>query len=184
MIDSVVKLTEKLSELLKYREEQRERRFSVLAQPVFGSLKVVHKDYLDIFAESHSAIEGGQSLQAIADSVEARRLEEEAERSALSAKARVFASDPNLSDLQPFFGSALHYLRPERHFVRNSRTMLWLQQIRASVRAQSALYVPAADGIEERMRLRIQSELHLHQLRSDWDAVCAQYAMVEARSAK
>ena len=56
MIDGLVKIVDRLIELVKYREEKSRRIFEKLIEPVFNDLVVIHKDYLAMFVEVSSLI--------------------------------------------------------------------------------------------------------------------------------
>jgi hypothetical protein len=45
------KITDRLMELVKYREEKSRRIFDKLIEPIFNDLLLIHKDYLEMFEE-------------------------------------------------------------------------------------------------------------------------------------
>ena len=98
MLDSVVRLTEKITELLKYRSERRARKFQYLIEPMHLALKKVHQDYLSVFETALNELSSDRSLSAIADSLEIRRRAEEAERRAILKQAEILLTNEFLQD--------------------------------------------------------------------------------------
>src|SRR5207247_9712245 len=102
ILDSVVKLTEKITELLKYRAERRKLRFEHLIAPMYLALKKVHQDYLSVFETAKFELASDRSLSTIADSLEVRRRAEEAERRAVLQQAETFRTNASLVDCLSF----------------------------------------------------------------------------------
>jgi hypothetical protein len=46
MIDTLIKLLEKLTELVKIRKETEDKPFELLASPLYSNLEIIHGDYL------------------------------------------------------------------------------------------------------------------------------------------
>jgi hypothetical protein len=49
MLAGLGKITDRLIELVKYREEKSRRIFDKLIEPIFNDLLLIHKDYLEMF---------------------------------------------------------------------------------------------------------------------------------------
>jgi hypothetical protein len=56
MIDGLVKITDRLIELVKYREEKCRRVFEKLIEPIFTDLLLIHKNYLEMFETVRSLL--------------------------------------------------------------------------------------------------------------------------------
>jgi hypothetical protein len=180
VLDSVVKLSEKLVELLKYRSERKGRQFSLLIQPLFESLKVVHQDYLRVFENSRTELESGVPLATVATNVQTRRVEEEAERSAIREQAHTLTQDEALADFRPFFEAVVNYFQPGRFLRRSSRSVHWFMQLKAAAKAEGKIQLLRGDEPDQRLKLLLANEVQLRLLRKDWDDVCMQYAKAQA----
>jgi len=58
MFDGLLKITDRLIELVKYREEKSRRIFDKLIEPIFNDLLLIHKDYLEMFEEVRRMLPG------------------------------------------------------------------------------------------------------------------------------
>jgi len=138
MLDSVIKLTEKATELLKYRSERRARRFDKLVEPMFQSLKTAHKDYALIFEDARCDLEADRPLAEVAAILRKRRLEEEAERRAALAQARQFAEEASLADLEPFFSAVVRYFGVTPFSGNNTPSSVLLGALEDAARSESS----------------------------------------------
>lgn len=109
MIDSIVKATEKVVELLEYRQRRAKARYENFVLPVHESMLKVHEDYLVLFQEAIQRIEEGQSLKEVHAWFTRRRLEFEAQRRDLAAKIKVF-KDIEDDSLATYFHCVCGYL--------------------------------------------------------------------------
>jgi hypothetical protein len=98
---------EKIAELLKYRAKRKNRRFERLIEPMYLALKKVHQDYL--FETAEKDLASDRSLSAVADSLELRRREEEAERRAILQQAVTLRTNKSLMDCHSFFDATVDY---------------------------------------------------------------------------
>jgi hypothetical protein len=211
MLDSVVLLTEKFAELLKYRSERRAKRFEKLVQPTYEALKVVHKDYVQMFEETASDIESGEALSTVARSLKKRRIEEEAERHAVLAQAQEFADEPSLADLWPFFEAVSRYFHVTPFSGNNTPSSLLVGFLQEAALQESGAgaaeatrkappATPASSVLSEiersgtdkasqklesaktRERLKTGTELSVKMLRANWEEVSTAYAKLRAAS--
>lgn len=184
MLDSVVKLSEKVVELLKYRAERRARKFAHIVQPMFEALKAVHKDYLGIFESADAAIQSSKSLTEIARELNERRIQEEAERRAILASASTFIRDSEFLDLRPFFESVQKYFLSTPLSGGLTPTSLLLQAITRLARFDKVL--PAERQYDDRDRESLEQavQVGLRTLRQNWERVTSEYAATQAAMLK
>jgi hypothetical protein len=202
MLDSVIKLTEKATELLKYRSERRAKRFEKLVEPMFQSLKAVHKDYALIFEDARCDLEAGRPLAEVAATLRKRRLEEEAERRAALAQARQFAEEPSLADLEPFFSAVVRYFGVTPFSRNNTPSSVLLGALEDAARSEpSVARSPGApkgppttpttsmlhaiaqpESARTREQLKTGAEMGGRMLLQNWEQIAAAYATLRAAS--
>jgi hypothetical protein len=143
MIDGLVKITDRLIELVKYREEKSRRIFDKLIEPVFADLLLIHKNYLEIFEtvrtllpnEGDSKKKHNKKLKQAYDYLSQKRVEYEPTR----IKLRVIAAKlPSLDKKQNkkdiFIRSVARYLAwTKRDIGTGSQSTVLSMEIRAAV---------------------------------------------------
>lgn len=178
MLDSVIKLIEKISEFLNYRAERQKSRFKELIEPMYEALKAVHKDYLLIFENCKKELESGQNVKSIADALVFRRIEAETERRAILQQADTLMSIENIDDYKRFFSAVVNYFSRTPFSGAGTPSNLLRRAISraAEIRADDPLL---GRSNEELLR---STEMILSLLRSNWEFLSAEYAKALARS--
>jgi hypothetical protein len=75
VFESVVKVVEKFTDLLKTRHERRREFFTAVIDPVFNDLSIVHADYLKMFDECETKLRRSKAkLNDIARELAMRRI--------------------------------------------------------------------------------------------------------------
>jgi len=183
MIDSVVKLTEKVSELLKYRAERRTRKFKYLIEPTYVALKRVHQDYVSVFESAKNELASDRTLRAIADSLEIRRRAEEAERRAILQQAETMVSNMSLVECHSFFSAIVDYFHQTPFSGGSTPSHMLLHALRAAVNDEPVvLTTKPSGGRDPRDRLAEAIEDALSILRQNWEMVSIEYAKALAAS--
>lgn len=169
MIDSLIKLIEKLIELLKHRHQLREEQFAKSVDLVFQELKAVHQDYLRIFTTCATALRNESDLSKIADSLLANRLEQEAMRRSISALAEALAQNKQFKTFQPFFLEVRNYFY-KSSIPRDTRSTALLGEIERCVREQRRGEFVSMEFSAEEMRQFLSQlvENTLAEIRESW----------------
>jgi len=182
MLDSVVKLTEKVTELLKYRSERRARRFVNIVEPMYANLKVIHQDYLRIFEGASTDLQSDRQLAEVAAVFKTRRIEEEAERRAILEHARTFAEDARLADFRLFFSSVIDYFTDTPFSGGNTPSNRLALAVAAAAGEERFAESARSLGDERRRKLEDAIELSLRMLRRNWEQVSTAYAALRSAS--
>jgi hypothetical protein len=175
MLDTFIKLIDKVVELLRYRTGRRGRRFSTLVDPFYENLKAIHKDYLQFFEDTHARLLAGRELSKISADFSKRRIIEESQRMSVIAQAEVLSREHRVEDLREFFKAVnfYFYVQPLSSAVTPS-TVLELAMRRASL--------ITVDSQDSRVRLQEAIEVGMNALRENWRGVSAVYASLRART--
>jgi hypothetical protein len=81
VIDSALKIIDKLTELLKFRHEKRREYFTTILEPMFSDLSVVHANYLKMFQSCSAQLNDESTpLRDIGKQLAQQRVEYEAVR--------------------------------------------------------------------------------------------------------
>lgn len=113
------KITDRLIELVKYREEKSRRIFEKLIEPIFNDLLLVHKDYLEMFEairvilpdcqDSHKKTH--KKLRAAYHQLEKQRRAFEPVREKIRATVRALPHEPEKDNKkEAFIRSVADYL--------------------------------------------------------------------------
>ena len=182
MLDSVIKLTEKFAELLRYREERRARWFREIVNPTYQSLKTVHKDYLHSFQGLLKDVEAGQDLSSAAERFEQRRLSEESERQAIASLARELANDSKLDAYRTYFDAVIDYFG-RAPFSRSTTPSSMLRGAVLRILESSSIEL-SVESTQERKRQELiaATNMALESLRENWETVSRRYAKALAAS--
>jgi hypothetical protein len=137
MIDALVKVCEKLVELLKHRSELKEKAFSKQIEPLFSSMKDVHDDYLQLFSECRRELATATKLADIVERLIKTRLENEGLRQSILAMCSVLDAQRKPDVFRDFFAEVQRYFRDSRFEARDTRASMligamerWVQQER------------------------------------------------------
>lgn len=177
MIDSVVKLAEKIAEWAKYRNERSHVRFKRLIEPTFEAMKAVHADYLSFLEECLQALRAGDSISSVADTLERRRLEQESERRAIEHQAEIIREDKDFSEFHDFFYDVEHYLHLSP-FANGTASSILRHVLHAAINAESSVAHSSAQRANKAGRDAVikQFESALTHLRHHWADVARAYA--------
>jgi hypothetical protein len=75
IIGSVVKVIDKFTDLLKYRQQKRREFFQNVLEPLFNDLMVMHTDYIKMFEDcQEQLLDSNVPLHEIATSLRERRI--------------------------------------------------------------------------------------------------------------
>jgi len=201
MLESVTGLIEKITELVKYRAERKNRQFEKIIGPIYIALAAVHQDYLNMFVDALTALRNGDSLQIIGAKLETRRLSEESERRAVFAQSQALYNDDSLKVFHPFLRVVLHYFQ-RTPFCKaecgSSVAQFLLTAIRSAAFGESRIKLDVEIAslkeqreVEERFgkhpgderdRLTHLVEYELSQLRSNWNTIASEHASALAES--
>jgi len=115
MIDSLVKVSEKLADLLEYRARRRREIYTELVAPVYCLLQVAHSDYLAMFERCIEGLDGRElPLVEVACAFASERRGNETIRRDISAKAKVFGNGGLDKAYGEFFTAVSDYLAVPR----------------------------------------------------------------------
>lgn len=187
MLDLLLKASEKLVELLKYRQERGLRHFQAFVEPVYESLLAVHADYLSMFRhlEARRPISTMQDLRdAIAD-LRQRRVSHEAERRALADQSRTLAAVADLAHLRPFFNAVERYFDPLQVEPWNTPSMKLIQALEELAPPLVLLHerdFTYTDG-SRRYGFDTLVEKHIKELQNRWTEISQQYARAKVAAA-
>jgi hypothetical protein len=103
VIDTFVKVVEKLIELATYREQRDQRIFKDLVTKLFDDMQIVHTDYLQMLEECARELMREKPLTHLAETLSRHRLQHEALRRRLQETARVLEGSKQLPRYREFF---------------------------------------------------------------------------------
>jgi hypothetical protein len=109
MIDSSVKLLDKLVQFLNHRREAKEFAFAQLVAPTYENLKTIHEDYLRMFKWCEYELKKGADIYVIAEQLMKDRLQKEALRQSILAFVRVHLKNDRLKNYELFFKAVEMY---------------------------------------------------------------------------
>lgn len=176
MLDSVVKLTEKLTELFKYRAERRAQIFEDIIKPMYLAHKNVHWDYLSIFEAAKAELASDRALSEIAESLALRRIAEEAERHAILQHAKTLSVDKSLEECHPFFAATVDYFETTPFTQGGTHSSSLRMAVDNAAREQSVIQTNSSSKIDPWGNLTEAIERALIMLRKNWQCVSDEYA--------
>lgn len=104
IFESVVKVVDRLTDLLKYRQGRRKELFTNVIEPLFNDLMVMHADYMKMFDDCwHQLLDNKVPLRQIAETLRQRRQVYEG----LRIKSRSITDGLADADLEPEIKSFL-----------------------------------------------------------------------------
>lgn len=149
MIDALVKVSEKLAELLEYRAKRRRETYAELVAPVYEDLQKAHAAYIAMFERCIERLESyGTPLMEVAATFATERREHETMRRDISAKAKVFATGDFDEAYCAFFAAVSDYLEAPRSEALGARTTT-LTDLMANGRSRSSASVLLAMHLRE-----------------------------------
>jgi hypothetical protein len=109
MIDILLKILDRLIQLVKLRKERKEKIFKELVLPIFDDLLLVQRDYIKMFEKASDDILNGIELTKIIRNLEYDRLKFEPVRTKLYFLANEFLGSEISSDIDYFIDSVIKY---------------------------------------------------------------------------
>lgn len=177
MIDALLKIVEKLTELLKARQQLRERQFERLVAPLFKDLQTVHQDYLEMFTACRKALVEGDDLSIVAEHLMAERLVREALRASIRALAESFARIDQLGQFSEFFLKVHSYFLPSELLTGSVATDLLRQMDEWIEQEQRAAFMPTGVDLKYARTFLLESvDRTLEHLRRKWQEIASSYA--------
>jgi len=187
MIDTFVKLVEKLTELAKYRKELKDKSFDVFVTQIFESTRIIHNDYLKMFESCKLALKEGEELNIVAKMLLKDRIEQEALRRSVLSFIRVYLEDERMAEYKEFFkvASIYFFFSDLAERINKSPSTMLLEQIEELAqkeKSDSLIYWPDQDTFNIREYLLKITTEKLETLRDSWMWLTAEYAkLVKAR---
>ena len=166
MIDALVKLLEKLTELVKHRKEVEEKTFELLIKPLYTDLGAIHKDYLKMFEKCLRELDEGVEIKKIAKQLEFDRLELEPLRRSIESFIESYMNYPKFND----YRSCLVLVRNYLHDPNSIDGRTW------SAGLSSILSGIPNFGFPARSEVLDYLEYSLKYVRIGWTKVSAEYA--------
>jgi hypothetical protein len=185
MLDSLIKVAEKLLDLLKYRKQLREEQFAKSIDMVFQELTKVHQDYLRLFTTCAKALRDEKDLSKIADSLFDNRLEQEAMRRSIRALAESLAQNKRLKKFQSFFIEVNNYFH-SGSIPQDTRSSALLAELERCVREQRGeQFVSMEFSVGEMHQFLSQViETALSEIRQSWNELSRLHAKALSETLK
>lgn len=180
MLDALVKLTEKIAELTKYRAERREQRFEKVIVPIYDGMVEVHQAYLSMFTECLRSVNSGVSLQEVAVALSRARVEDEAKRHALLNQVQGLSDVDALTDAGPFLQAIKRYFG-DSPFARGNTPSYMLLETLTALEGQVVVAGPRTRGAP-RESLERTIDMTLEHLRLSWANLSNSFAKLRAQS--
>ena len=109
VFSSILKVFDKIIDILKYREEKRERKLYLILPEFIGYMDEVHKDYLDVLSTAKNSLEAAvqdgiqadtqkEALIEVANYVRQREADRLRERRSCQELASLLGSSPAIPD--------------------------------------------------------------------------------------
>jgi hypothetical protein len=184
MIDTLVKIVEKLTQLIKYRKELREKQFEKLITPLYEDLQIVHSDYLKLLTEVLVAIQNDSKIEEIAKLLMTKRIEKESLRKNIIDFSDIFLKEKSLERFHPLLTAIKFYFykRDIEYYENDSWTQVLFWYLESMADNQP---------LDSRQRLQLEEEqplktLHylvnemLEEIRERWSNISRQYASLLA----
>ena len=182
MIESVIKVVDRFSDLLKYRQERRRDLFQNLVEPLFNDLMVMHADYIKMFDDCWSQLlDNKVALQDIAASLRQRRLVYEGLR--IKSRSIIGAlQEYDLDDEIKKFLEAAAYHIPDGKLgpVESTPASMVLSKIYTAT--ESLVDVPHREGnspVGDRRRVLDLVISTCNHIRTHWAYICEEYVRVK-----
>jgi hypothetical protein len=186
MLDTLVKVVEKLIELLKHRREMEEKTFDLVVAPLYTDLMAIHGDYLRLFETCRQNLADRVELSRVAQELRHQRLEREALRDSVVSLVRVFRENERLRPYRDFFDTVTAYMSGyEDNAVHgrissNSTSLLSAMETYLAKRGNGLRRTPETPALDPYAWLKSSAETVLEHLRLKWDEVCTEYARLSA----
>lgn len=118
MLDLLLKVLDKVKELLELRDKRQEKVFEKLIEPVYNEMQLVHQDYVEMLHQLAGLLSTGTESEDVAakckkalEFLEPRSLKLEALRAKLRAHSSLVFDDVKLQkDVSSFLEALIDYL--------------------------------------------------------------------------
>ena len=183
MIDTFLKLLEKLTEYLRLRQERIGKTMCLIVTPMFNGLRLIHGDYLRMFESCLADLDSGVALSFISKRLVADRLDKEAVRYSIIAFVDSFIEDKRLAEYHSFFHAVDLYLHGPSLDRRDTRGICLIDLLRFFA-AEDEAESFAVKRREARVRPQVRNRIRqmLEDLRTEWQEVSKQYAGLLSKS--
>ncbi len=199
-IESVVKVLDRLTDLLKYRQGRRKEFFNSVIEPLFNDLLTMHTDYIKMFDECRAQLaDETTSLVKIEETLRLRRVVYDAVR--LKCKGIVEALqgmdlEPQMAAFlkiavshvpsgsiadEPEDGGIHEVLRRSRMFgISNSASGMLLRMLQAADEGRLVLDPQIASFPKiQRAHLLQSATTTLSDIRQRWTLICEEYTRLK-----
>jgi hypothetical protein len=109
MIDSIVKIADKLTQLLALQKKHKEEKFEVFVQPIFEEMKLVHQDYMSMFNGCRAMLLTNEPVSSVLERLMSDRVEKIEPRSRVISLSESFLASRELSTYSDFYESIQDY---------------------------------------------------------------------------
>lgn len=176
MIDSLLKVAEKIAEWARYRNERNQVRFKRLVEPTFEAMKVVHADYIGFLEECLRDLKAGKSVGSVSETLERRRLDQESERRAIESQAATIREDEDFAEFHSFFFDVEHYFHLSP-FANGTASSMLRNVLRRAIATESSVVHPSSSRNDRNDGDAVisQFESALGHLRYRWNDVARAY---------
>lgn len=121
MIDSIVKICDRMIQLLETRKQCRSELFINHVEPIFKDLSLIHKDYIQTFSNLLEKCEQNQNTEAIINYLSFRKTELEELRVKVFSYAEVAKNNSNFPDeIKSFFMCCMIYFNDEFLIIKST----------------------------------------------------------------
>ena len=182
IFESVIKVVDRLTDLLKYRQARRKELFANVIEALFNDLLVMHADYMRMFDDCwHQLLDNKVPLQEIAEALRQRRQVYDG----LRVKSRAIVDGLESADLEPeikAFLKAAAYHIPDGELgpVMSTPASMVLERL---YRARDPLIdTPHRDGDSPNGARREVLDLVIataNHIRQRWGWICEEYVRVK-----
>jgi hypothetical protein len=173
MIDIVLQLVDRLTQLVKIREERKDKQFRELAQRLFTDLETVHKDYLIFLESARSSLMQREDIRDVLARFEKDRLQQEPLRRRLWQLLEAARDQEKFKPLERFLHANARYFAAASP-ARDQHEWFTISRIIEKV----------LRGLEEGQRQSAINgiDAYLMVIRHDWDVVAREYARLLTES--
>lgn len=182
ILESVIKVVDRLTDLLKYRHGRRKELFTAIIEPLFNDLLTMHADYMKMFDDCSQQLSHNEvPIQQIAELLRQRRQVYEG----LRIKSRAIINSLATADFEPeakSFLEAAAYHIPDGRLgpIMSTPSGMLLSRLYKS----SGILIdtpPSAVNSRnsDRAALRDLVVTTTNETRSRWGSICEEYIRVK-----
>ena len=186
MIESLVRIVEKLTDLAEYREQKRLREFDEAVRDLYTDVQTVHTDYMRMLEHCLAQLRRGEPLEMIGDVLTEERVTHEALRQKIRSIVDAYRDDSSWRywNFYRLIGNyfMIGYVRPGSSALLSLRDEIVEATLEARRLEESS--VRTADHIATEQLMSFLSNEAIARLRKSWIELSAEYARLlkESRS--